>query len=678
MQIETKFELFPWQRQVVDAWVRGDRGQPFRGTLEIFTGGGKTLIALACWAEVSHRRPGTKLAVVVPTEALARQWRESIAAHTNVPIGRVGLLGAGSEDSFQGHDALVAVINTAAKRLPQLARGVQPLMLVIDESHRAGAPTFQRVLDTPAEFRIGLSATPDREELDEEGEPIEYDEHILGQRLGEVIYRFSLADARNAAWLPEYEIHHHGVKLHPTEQREYDSLSRRIDDLGERITALGGESSRARAFAGSRGELGDAARSYVGLTAQRKDVLYRAAERHRVVLEIVHAARRRKEDPRILLFHERVAEAEQLYRALRAEIGKQVGLEHSRLPDRERARTLEGFRSGAITVLVSVKSLIEGIDVPAADVGISVAATSSVRQRIQSLGRVLRRPFEEGARKEAEMHVLYVADTVDEFIYAREDWADLTGEAANHYWIWPLEPGTDPGSRPDPPRTPRPTEEQEWERLGHRAPDRPERWLGSLPDREYSVDTRGTVSTGSGAIVRNPQGVDRMVQAVRERPGGRFYVTPAHRLVIVWSAGSSPIPMVAGQLAEPFALVEPRLGNGAIPDPEDLKPGDPYPGPLDKDGGEFALRQRRGGMVVKHGRGRNVDGALTEGTGDEVREQNARRVLDAWRSVASEGMPFTVNGVGHAWFLDAGEPRFLAAVPGGFVWPDDVDDKREE
>lgn len=301
---------------------------------------------------------------------------------------------------------------------------------------------------------------------------------------------------------------------------------------------------------------------------------------------------------------------------LRAEIGGQVGLEHSRLPDRERDRTLEGFRSGAITVLVSVKSLIEGIDVPAADVGISVAATSSVRQRIQSLGRVLRRPFEEGARKEAEMHVIYVADTVDEFIYAREDWADLTGEAANHYWIWPLESGRDPESRPDPPRTPRPTEEQEWERLGRRAPNQPERWLGALPDREYSVDTRGTVTTGSGAVVRNPQGVDQMVLAVRERPGGRFYVTPAHRLVIVWTADSSSVPMVVGQLAEPFALMEPRPNKGAIPDPEDLKPGDPYPGPLDKDGGEYALRQRRGGMIVKHGRGRNIDGALTDGTGD--------------------------------------------------------------
>ena len=105
-----------------------------------------------------------------------------------------------------------------------------------------------------------------------------------------------------------------------------------------------------------------------------------------------------------------------------------------------------------------MKSLIEGIDVPAADVGVSVASSSSVRQRIQSLGRVLRRQFDEDVSKLAEMHVIYVVDTVDEIIYAKEDWSDLTGEAANRYWVWPLDPEAPPEPQDGPPLTPRPTE----------------------------------------------------------------------------------------------------------------------------------------------------------------------------------------------------------------------------
>ena len=412
--VDLRFELFPWQRDAVNRWIGGDAHGLFRGTLEIFTGGGKTLIALACWAEATRRRPGTRLAVVVPTEALARQWRHAVAENTSSTPDEIGLLGAGEQDDFGGHNVLISVINTAAKRLPELARQAQPLMLVVDECHRAGAPTFRRVLETPAEFRLGLSATPDREEVDEDGEPIEYDEHVLGRKLGEVVSRFSLADARRVGWLPDYEVHHHGVRLLPNEQTEYSAISRRIDDVGDELSALGGDTTRARASVARSDRLGEVARQYVSLTARRKDLLYRATERHRVTLRIVETARRRKQRAHILLFHERVAEAEALYEELARQLGGAVGLEHSRLSDTRRAETLQAFRDGQVTVLVSVKSLIEGIDVPAADVGVSVASSSSVRQRIQSLGRVLRREFDDDSSKLAEMHVLYVVETVDE------------------------------------------------------------------------------------------------------------------------------------------------------------------------------------------------------------------------------------------------------------------------
>jgi superfamily II DNA or RNA helicase len=677
VSVELDFQLHPWQQEAVQRWKRGDHRGPFRGTLEVFTGGGKTLIALACWAEAVAGRPGTRLAVVVPTEALARQWRHAIAKQTSVDPGQVGLLGAGGDDDLRDRTALVCVINTATRRLPKLAQDAQPLMLVVDECHRAGAPTFQRVLDTPADFRLGLSATPDREDVDERGRPIEYDAHVLGQKLGEVVYRFSLADARAAGWLPDYVIHHHGIRLLPRERSQYEAVSRRIDDLAEQLAALGGDATRARSAAASRGELGRVARQYVTATARRKDLLYRAAERHRVTVRLVEQVRRSKERPRILLFHERVAEAEELYEALHAPLGDRVGLEHSRLPDARRAATLEWFREGSVEVLVSVKSLIEGIDVPAADVGVSVASSSSVRQRVQSLGRILRRPFEPDARKEAEMHLVYVADTVDEVIYSKEDWADLTGEAANRYWLWPLDPDAPPERRDEPPRTPRPTEEQEWERLGRQVPEQPERWLGVLPEQEFSVDTRGTVTTPSGTVVANPQGVGELIERLRGRPGGRFYVTPAHRLVVAWAQrDGEPVPVLIGQLAEPFALLSARSVDRPVPDAERLRPGDAYDGPLDDRGGTYALRQRAGGVVERRGRGREVEFAFTEGTGDEQRERNAQAVLGAWRNLGRSGMPFKVNGAGHAWYLDGGEPRFLAAVPGGFVWPTDVEADR--
>ena len=158
---------------------------------------------------------------------------------------------------------------------------------------------FSRV-DDPGRVRaLGLSATPDREELDEEGEPIEYNEHLLGQKLGRVVFRFTLADARRHGWLPEYEIHHHGVQLLEQERRDYDIVSRRVDDAAEELRAPGRDPTRARQMVGRSDELGRLAQAYVSATSKRKDLLYRAAERHRVTKELVTSTLDRRPDARV-------------------------------------------------------------------------------------------------------------------------------------------------------------------------------------------------------------------------------------------------------------------------------------------------------------------------------------------------------------------------------------------
>jgi superfamily II DNA or RNA helicase len=99
--------LLDWQEKAVQQWIVGDDQGPFRGTLEIFTGGGKTLIALAAFAKVSAINPNTRLVIVVPSEALARQWVSILLSETTLTKPEIGLLGAGSRDSFDGKRALV-------------------------------------------------------------------------------------------------------------------------------------------------------------------------------------------------------------------------------------------------------------------------------------------------------------------------------------------------------------------------------------------------------------------------------------------------------------------------------------------------------------------------------------------------------------------------------------------
>lgn len=665
------FELVPWQARAVDAWWSG--ASPGRGTLEIFTGGGKTLIALACADRAAALDPELVLAVVVPTEALARQWADSLFKYTTLQPREIGIMGAGRRDRLEGHRALVAVLNSAAKYLPDMQGVGDHLMLVVDECHRAGAPKFSRVLTTPARFKLGLSATPEREELDESGEPLAYDEQIVGRHLGPVVNRFSLRDARRVGWLPEYRLHHHGLALHPDERQRYEGLSRRVDDLADQLRQYGVDSGRVHHLRGRTDGLGELASSYVALTTQRKDLLYRARERGRVAARIVADALA-SGPRRILIFHERVQEAEDLHAFLADALPDHgIRLEHSNLPDDVRKSALEEFRTGRASVLVSVKSLIEGIDVPAADVGISVASSSSVRQRVQSLGRVLRREFDanaEGDAKKATMHLLYMADTVDEFIYAREDWEDLTGEGANLYWSWSLDLDAAPEPQEGPPASPRPTEEQEWERLGGVAPTRPTPWLGMASGQEYSIDTLGTVTNMFGVTMANPQSVQDMMVAVRGRPGGRFRVTPEHRLVLVSADDGERGLLVAGQLAEPFVPIDEQMSDEMSAGDEELKPGAPYTGPADKAGGTFKLRQKHGGVIERNRKSGGTEFASAEDDGRRETE-NARTVLAAWHSLFDRGITFHVNELGHAWYIVGGRRFFFADVKGGFAWPQD-------
>jgi superfamily II DNA or RNA helicase len=58
---------------------------------------------------------------------------------------------------------------------------------------------------------------------------------------------------------------------------------------------------------------------------------------------------------------------------------------------KERRRILERFHTGECPVVVTSQVLNEGVDVPAANVGIVLSGTGSVREHVQRLGRLLRK-----------------------------------------------------------------------------------------------------------------------------------------------------------------------------------------------------------------------------------------------------------------------------------------------
>jgi superfamily II DNA or RNA helicase len=82
---------------------------------------------------------------------------------------------------------------------------------------------------------------------------------------------------------------------------------------------------------------------------------------------------------------------------------------------KERREILQRFRSGDYSILVTSQVLNEGVDVPAASVGIILSGTGSVREHVQRLGRLLRKQGD----KQALLYEIVTRDTAEEYTSER-------------------------------------------------------------------------------------------------------------------------------------------------------------------------------------------------------------------------------------------------------------------
>jgi len=344
--MRSEFALRAWQSEALEAWRSGDH----RGIVEVVTGGGKTVFALAC---VRDLKPDTVL-VVVPTTALLEQWWAEVATFFDLSLDEVNII-SGNRSIVSG-TINISVLNTAT-RLAQ--RGVQQeCFLIVDECHKAASPQFRAILGIPKIASLGLSATPERP----------YDEglsEVLIPTLGPVIFNYTYRDALRDGVIVPFEVRNVVFELEEERMEEYDKLTRSITRTA--------------------GKFGIDSDEVVSLLLRRTRVVNLSLRRVQIALRLVKAHR----DQRVLVFHEDV-EACNLIFTILSEAGFRAGVYHSRLRPRERADMLARFRAGQLDVLVTCRALDEGFNVPETEVGIIAASTATRRQRIQRLGRILR------------------------------------------------------------------------------------------------------------------------------------------------------------------------------------------------------------------------------------------------------------------------------------------------
>lgn len=505
---------------------------------------------------------------------------------------------------------------------------------------------------------------------------LDYKDSLLGREIGDLVYEMTLEEAYKKGILPGFELRHYALPLTAREQLKYSSLSRSIKELYselkdvERSRNLSGKKtlfSWCQRLAKRGGLLGDLAQSFIWETGERKRLLYHAKARRDAVVKILKYELKINPDARAILFHESIEEVMALYRQLLEE-GIPVVAENSQLSGNLRETSVDLFRRGIAKVIVSARSLIEGFNVPSADVGIIVASNTSVRQRIQTLGRVLRKTQVDGKEKKAVVYVLYMEKTTDEYIYEKTDWNKIIGAEHNRYFFWDLQ--SEPEKLKGPPRMPQTLEKDIEENILKKGETYPGKYEGD----EYSCDFSGNVFdvvTNRPAV--NPQGIPEKIYKIK-KGYGRFKVTPQKKYVLLQKkiSGNWQICYVT-KLVDDFNFE----GEGNIQrfDALSARPGDEFPRSL-VDGSEETIyfRQRGGRSVIakKHPRG-ELFARSGDNAEDKIKGENALKIINAIKQMQGEG--FYINKLlitkedGHVIYLKEGKYHYLITIKEGLEFP---------
>lgn len=417
-------KLYQWQEECLRRWFANHS----RGMVQAVTGSGKTLLALTAADRLSQTtKPELRVKIVVPTSSLMHQWNRALKTflgskdtqQNENTAKQIGLRGGGYK-STPDCQYMIYVINSAryelARQILSELRDGKAVLLIADECHHYASGQNQLIFEFLPHikayenhfFSLGLSATL----------PAGQAGHDLAAALGRRIYTYGMEDAATQRTVCYYDIFHIGLSFERDEWAEYQELSDRMSVLYFRLLSACpefGQLDQKERFELLRSLLGhknkgiaDAARQYMHLSFIRKNLVCMASARLDCACDLVHYL---GIHDKILIFGERIRQAEELYARLRDQYPGKIGRYHSKLGPQANKNALERFRSGEIRILIACKAIDEGVDVPDAAIGIILSGTSTQRQRVQRLGRIIRQ--KEG-KENALLYYLHITESSED------------------------------------------------------------------------------------------------------------------------------------------------------------------------------------------------------------------------------------------------------------------------
>ena len=320
LDVELTATLREYQQAWVDAFLE-QRAGVYVGP----PGSGKTIAAIATLVAV-----GGETLILVPSRELAAQWRSELTTHSTLGDDQIGEYHGGRKEV---RPVTIATYQTAGMdRHRQLFDSRAWGLIVYDEVQHIPSRVFRRSADLQAQHRLGLSATPVRED-DKESEIFT----LIGPPIGT-----DWAALFDAGFVAEPEVE---IRYVPWR----DEMAR-----NEYVSADGHER-------------------------------YRVAAMNPAKIDEIRSLRETHPTSKTLIFVDYLDQGTEIAEALG------VPFISGETRHDERQRQFEAFRTGELQTVVVSRIADEGIDLPNAELAIVASGLGgSRRQGTQRAGRTMR------------------------------------------------------------------------------------------------------------------------------------------------------------------------------------------------------------------------------------------------------------------------------------------------
>jgi superfamily II DNA or RNA helicase len=393
-QIPVGVTIRDYQEEAIESWFKNQG----RGIFKMATGTGKTITALALvsrfFEKFKAKNQPLLLIVVCPYKHLVDQWSENLEAFGVTPLKCY----VSYTKWFDQAKSLILQLNFGGPRFeafvvtPDTFGGEhfqkvledyrKEAIIIGDEVHNFGSAQINRKLPEAIQFRLGLSATPERFREDETQAIYDY--------FGDPVFELDLKTAIEMGALSRYKYFPIPTFLDSEEMEKYVELAKQIG----RIYAINGgglddvDEGRLGQLLGERAMvLGHCAGK---IPAFKREMMLRSDSMY----QLVYCAQGRPP-----LREDEDTQIGEVQRYLGIERNEKVRMYVHETPNVERADLLSRFSSGVdLKYLLSMRCLDEGVDIPDARVAYILASSRNPRQSVQRRGRILRKPPDGGSK----------------------------------------------------------------------------------------------------------------------------------------------------------------------------------------------------------------------------------------------------------------------------------------